>query len=89
MVNNLKVGIAGTIESNDCLISVMYSDELIIEINSVVFDFFGEQIHTVISDTLKELNIQNVKVVCQDKGALDFTIKARLQSALERLGVLK
>ena len=32
-------------------------------------------------------NIKNVKVVCQDKGALDYTIKARLVTALTRMEV--
>lgn len=85
----LKIGIAGTIESNDCLITVTESDKLIIEINSVVYDFFGKQIEQVIKDTLKEYKINNVKVVVDDKGALDFTIKARLITALERLGEVK
>ena len=30
----------------------------------------------VIEDTLKELNIQKIEVICEDKGALDYTIKA-------------
>ena len=37
-------------------------------------------------DTLNEYNIKNIKVECQDKGALDYTIKARLQTALRRGG---
>ena len=34
---------------------------------------------------MEELNINNVKVSCQDKGALDYTIKARLVTALTRM----
>jgi len=84
----MKVGVSGTLESNDCIIIVTKSKELIIEVNSVVYEFFGTQIYNLIEDTLKELNINNVKVVIDDKGALDFTIKSRLITALERLGVL-
>ena len=84
----MKVGVSGTLESNDCIITVTKSKDLIIEVNSVVYEFFGKQIYNLIFNTLKELNINNVKVVIDDKGALDFTIKSRLITALERLGVL-
>lgn len=81
----MKVGIAGSVESNDVLITVQHSDNLIIEITSIVDAFFHDQIEKVIVDTLKERNIQNIKVTCQDKGALDYTIKARLITALDRM----
>ncbi len=81
----MKVGIAGSVESNDCLITVQPADELIIEITSIVDAFFHDQIEKVIIDTLKEQNINNIKVTCNDKGALDYTIKARLVTALTRM----
>jgi citrate lyase subunit gamma (acyl carrier protein) len=80
---------AGTYESSDCIITVSHSEETIIEIDSIVFDQFGDQIQAVLSDTLKENNITKVKVVCFDKGALDYTIKARLETALRRGGYLE
>ena len=36
-------------------------------------------------DTLNDLNIKNLKVFCNDKGALDYTIKARLLTAMRRM----
>lgn len=81
----MKVGVAGSVESNDILITVTESSELVIEIKSIVDAFFHDQIEQVIRETLKELNINNVKVSCQDKGALDYTIKARLVTALTRM----
>lgn len=81
----MKVGVAGSVESNDILVTVQQSSELIIEITSIVDAFFHDQIEKVIRDTLEEFNIKNVKVVCQDKGALDYTIKARLVTALTRM----
>ena len=81
----MKVGIAGSVESNDVLITVQPSETLIIEITSIVDAFFHDQIEKVILDTLKEKNITKIKVVCQDKGALDYTIKARLVTALARM----
>ena len=81
----MKVGIAGSVESNDCLITVQPAENLNIEITSIVDAFFHDQIEKVIIDTLQELNIKNIKVTCQDKGALDYTIKARLVTAIARM----
>lgn len=82
----MKIGVAGSLESNDALITVTENDKIEIEIESIVYDFFHEQIKKVIIETLKELNIDNLKVVIRDKGALDYTIKARLITAIERMG---
>ena len=81
----MKVGTAGGIESNDCLITAIESNKLEIEIESIVDAFFHDEIEKTIKDTLKELNISNVKIKCQDKGALNYTIKARLTTAIERM----
>ena len=82
-----KTASAGTFESNDCLISVQKADALTIDIESIVFEQFGDQIHEVVLKTLNDLNIQNIFVHVKDKGALDYTIIARLKTALKRLGV--
>ena len=81
----MTIGVAGTVESNDCLITVEESDELEIIIESIVMEFFGEQIKKVIVDTLVELKIKTIKVTCNDKGALDYTIKSRLVTAIKRM----
>lgn len=81
----MKIGIAGTMESSDALITVRPSEQLEVRVESTVYDYFGEQIEKTILATLKELNVTNVSVLCQDKGALDFTIKARLITAIERM----
>jgi len=76
---------AGSYESSDCVITVSKSDRTEIKIESIVFDQFGEQIEKVIKDTLNENNITNILVECFDKGALDYTVKARLETALKRM----
>ncbi len=78
-------GIAGSKESNDCLISIETNDKTVIEINSIVGAFFYNQILKTIEDTLTEQGLKNVKVVVIDKGALDYTIKSRLLTAIERM----
>lgn len=82
----MKKGAAGTMESNDAYIVVEPCDTRIIEIESIVYDFFQEQIKETIIQTLDELHIENLKVTIKDKGALDYTIKARLVAAIKRLG---
>ncbi len=78
---------AGTLESNDCLITVENSSSLEIIIESIVKDAFGEEIEKVILDVLKSKKIKKIKVHIQDKGALNYTIRARLLTALKRLEV--
>ncbi len=80
-----KIGSAGSVESNDCLVTISASDHLEVEIQSIVDAFFHDQIEKVVLDTLKEKGLNNVKVSLQDKGALDYTIKARLLTAIERM----
>lgn len=80
----MKIAIGGSLESSDCLITVKPHNTTEIEIDSIVFKQFGDQIKTVILNTLKEFNVENVKIICQDKGALDYTIRARLITALKR-----
>jgi len=76
----------GTLESSDCMIELDVSPSNKIEIDSIVFEQFGEQIYDVLKTTLDEYHIKGVFVRCIDKGALDYTIKARLKSALELWG---
>ena len=85
----MKTASAGTMESNDCLMIVSEADQLIIDLESIVYLQFKDQIEAVIRETLKEKGYQKLHVHCQDKGALDYTIKARLLTAIERLERLK
>jgi citrate lyase subunit gamma (acyl carrier protein) len=78
-------GIAGSKESNDCLITIETSEKTKIEIQSIVGAFFYEQILKTIEDTLTENRIKNVLVKIEDRGALDYTIKSRLLTAIERM----
>ncbi|MGX6590799.1 citrate lyase subunit gamma (acyl carrier protein) [Cetobacterium ceti] len=75
----------GTLESNDIFILLTPSDKGIeIELESAVQKQFGDHIKKVIEEKLKELNISSIKVQAQDKGALDYTIRARVEGAVKR-----
>ncbi|AIO18760.1 Citrate lyase acyl carrier protein [Candidatus Izimaplasma bacterium HR1] len=80
---------AGTYESSDCNITVEKNDTLQINIESIVFEQFGDKIKEVITNTLKAHNLTNIKVDIYDKGALDYTVKARLETALKRGGYIE
>lgn len=81
----MKIGVAGTEESNDVKVTVKYSDEIEIHIESIVYEFYGEQIEKTIRNTLQEMGIEKLYVLCQDKGALDYTIRSRLITAINRM----
>jgi citrate lyase subunit gamma (acyl carrier protein) len=81
----MKMASCGTLESNDCLITVRKDDQIVIQIDSIVLDQFGAQIEKVIQETLKKRGIQSLFVHIQDKGALDYAIIARLNTAIDRL----
>lgn len=80
----MKYASAGTLESNDCLITIEPSDTTVITIESIVFEQFGDQIKKVIETWLTQHNL-HLFVHIQDKGALDYTILARLATAVRRL----
>ncbi|CCJ33900.1 citrate lyase acyl carrier protein [Caloramator australicus] len=81
----VKPAKAGTMESNDIYIMV-YPNEKgnEIQLDSIVLKQFGKQIEKIIIDTLKELDVENALVVAKDRGALDYTIKARVETAIKR-----
>ena len=82
----IKTATAGTMESNDIMITLEPRDEggIVIELTSNVMQQFGRQIEGVIRDTLKKNGVENAVVTAVDKGALDCTIRARTAAAIER-----
>ena len=82
----VKNATAGTLESNDIRVMVVANENpgIEIELESVVEKQFGKQIRKVINETLEKLQIDNIRVIATDKGALDYTIKARVACAVYR-----
>ncbi len=74
----------GTLESSDCLITLTSSKTLKITIETPLKDAFYDHIHSLIHRIAKNHKITKLHIILQDKGALDFTIEARLKTALER-----
>lgn len=82
----IRTAKAGTFESNDIYVVIAPNEGIKIEIDSPVMEQFGDRIREVIEDTLKEYQVKNVFIKAEDKGALDFTIKARVETAIKRAG---
>ncbi len=81
-----KVAKAGTLESNDIMIMVMPNEKggVELQLESIVMKQFGNQIKSTILEKIKEMNVEDIIIKAQDKGALDYTIKSRIQTAIER-----
>lgn len=79
---------AGTMESSDIYVEVAplaAGSGIDLTVNSVVYAQFGDAIEATILDTLKALDIDDMKVVANDRGAVDCTIRARVETAVCRL----
>ena len=80
-----KPAVAGTLESSDCQVTVEPGNGKVdFSLESAVIHQFGNQIKKVTLETLKHLGIDNVRISIVDKGALDCTIKARIEGAVFR-----
>ncbi|MCI9534087.1 MAG: citrate lyase acyl carrier protein [Lachnospiraceae bacterium] len=80
-----KAAMAGTLESSDAQVTVEPGDgQIELSIESSVIHQFGKQIRAVVLETLGRLDVESAKVTVVDKGALDCTLKARVECAVYR-----
>lgn len=82
-----KAAQAGTVESGDILIMVAPASAqtgIVIELVSPTMQQFGDQIKEVITNTIIAHGIEDMLVHANDKGAWDYTIEARVKSAIAR-----
>ena len=81
----LKAAMAGTLESSDAQVMVEPADDGIeLTLESSVMNQYGRQIKATVLETLERLGVANARVSVVDKGALDCTIKARVECACFR-----
>lgn len=76
--------IAGTLESSNAQVMVEPADELTITIRSEVEAQYGDQILATAEEVLSNLEVDKGSFVIQDQGALDCTLRARIQTAIFR-----
>lgn len=81
----IKPALAGTLESSDCQVTVEPGEGGIdFSLESSVINQYGNQIRRAVYETLQHLGVDNVRISIVDKGALDCTIRARVEGAVFR-----
>lgn len=80
-----KAAVAGTLESSDAQVTVEPGEGgIALSIESSVIHQFGKQIRATVLETLSRLEVKDARVTVVDKGALDCTLKARVECAVFR-----
>jgi citrate lyase subunit gamma (acyl carrier protein) len=75
---------AGTIQSSDLMVLVEPAARLEIRIESTVKKQFEHLIRARIEDTLARHAVESGLIKVTDRGALDYAIEARVETALRR-----
>ncbi len=78
---------AGTLESSDALVMVepaAAGSGRQIELESNVMRQYGRRIRQQVMLTLDRLSVPDVRIIVKDKGALDATVQARVETAIRR-----
>ena len=81
----LNCAVAGTLESSDAQVTVEPNDSgIVLEISSSVMNQYGRQIRNTVLETLERLDVKDAIVTVVDNGALDCSLKARVECAVFR-----
>lgn len=80
----LRKAVAGTVQSSDLMVVVEPCATLRIEIESAVKKQFEHLIRARIEATLQGLGVTSGLIQVSDRGALDYAIAARIETAIQR-----
>ena len=83
-MNIQKSASAGTMESSDVYVQIEPSASLEIQVESVVYNQFGQAIREVVTEVLQEQGVEAASVRVIDRGALECVIRARVEAAILR-----
>ena len=75
---------AGTLQSSDLMVLVEPATVLVVEIESTVKQQFEHLIREKILEVLRANDVIAGRVRVTDRGALDYAIQARIETALAR-----
>ncbi|MCD8148956.1 MAG: citrate lyase acyl carrier protein [Clostridiales bacterium] len=79
--------VSGTESPGDLTVRVEPSDALLdIYVQSKVDYLFLDSIRKAVKDTAESLQVHNATIMINDFGALDYVIRARVETALRRAG---
>jgi citrate lyase subunit gamma (acyl carrier protein) len=78
--------IAGSLESSDVLVTIAPAEgaTLDLQIESIVLKQYGRRIRAVVEDLMAQAGLSAASVRIQDRGALECTLRARVETAIER-----
>ena len=86
-VSILRKAAAGRDERGDIVVCLSPGKEnsgIQIEIESTVKSLFGDQIRASALAMVEECGLRDLKISIRDQGALDYAIRARVRTAVER-----
>jgi citrate lyase subunit gamma (acyl carrier protein) len=78
---------SGTFESSDVIFLIEPRPDNSgrkLEISSTVMQQFGDNFNRIVAEMLDQYDMTDVHLIAKDKGALEPTIKARLETAIKR-----
>ncbi len=78
---------SGTFESSDVIFLIEPLPDNSgrkLEITSTVMQQFGASFNRIVEDILNQYDMTDIHLIAKDKGALEPTIKARLETAIKR-----
>ena len=81
-----KTAEAGSLESSDCLVIVTGADAFALDYSGANSSLFRERTAAIVEKALSSYGAPACVVTIRDQGALEPTIAARLETALERAG---
>ena len=81
-----RIASAGNYEKNDALVTVSPNSEngIEVELISIVDKQFGKNMIKAAEDMAHEMGVTSAHIRVEDKGALDYVIKARTEAAILR-----
>lgn len=81
-----KTAMAGSLESSDVLVTVspLADSSVELKIESIVIKQYGKRIRSVTEEVVAAAGITGLSVHVQDRGALECTLRARLETAIAR-----
>ncbi len=75
---------AGTMQSSDLMVIVEPGDTLQVDVESTVKKQYEHLIRARISSILEQLEVGKGHIQVSDRGALDYAIAARIETAVRR-----
>lgn len=78
---------SGTFESSDVIFLIEPLPDNSgrkLEISSTVMQQFGDSFRRIVIEMLDQYDLTDIHLIAKDKGALEPTIKARLETAIKR-----